>query len=822
MMQFAFRRRSIAGRRLAELSGASLMAALAGHQALAQPVDITLNTPNFNYTTPANAEIGTITTQTTGTLNVQGPLLRIDQILIASPGLNMFIDTTGLAAGAPATSITSLGGANIGDTLHLLGGRLGTVSFSGGGDFVFVEQGVTTVSLIQLGLGDDRLTISNGASLIGDIAAAQGDNVVFVENGSLTGDISLGPDDDVGDVVTIGSSSFFGLARVTGNVDVGGAAVLMNRVRIQSGAVLDGSVFATDQLPRVGRLDLQVTTGATVTGSVNGGSGADAVAISDSTVGGSILLGAGDDSLSAAGVTSLDGALVDGGQGVNTATITGAISSSAAPPEWRRWNSVALAGGGAFSLRGSNTIDLLTVGGLLRVREGAATMAAYQGASNALTLGSGGMIDLRDAAPNDSLTLGAAAFAGGGTIAADVDLSTGASDVLRVSSVAFTGTGPVTITVQVVGQPLTGARGIAPIVDVVGSADPFAPALGAGLTASSHYQLSSPITIPNFDVALVDEAGGGVWLAWTALINPSTVGAYASAPLAALPQTVRIASQLEGELADGLSGDCGETGFRAWARVDQGATKYQAADGLGAARAQSDVAALGGSYGLRAPSLACGRIELGAFGFFADSDFRYAGAAAGDQGLDGGGVTLGFGGEHLFAGVSGWWGDGQSELSDPFLGGEAETDAEATGMLALAGYGATIGDVWSWSAHAFASRLESRLDGFTDTQGLVVSKGKGAITRAGLQAQASARWRPSNVWTLAPSLRAGLVVEEASSDLFSGIDVVSRDQSETRPTLGLGLDAYAREAANLSLTWDFEEGDEAVSSALWARLRIVR
>ena len=160
-------------------------------------------------------------------------------------------------------------------------GRAGEVGIleSRGSAAVDVKSGAAVKGGVDLGGGDDTLTVS-GAAVSGGVDLGAGDDTLTLSGATVSGDVDPGAGDDT---LTLSS------ATVSGKLDlsVGG-----DTLTVSDGTTVSGGVEMFD-----GGDTLNVRNGAAVSGGVDLGAGDDTLTVSGATVSGGVDPGAGDDTL---------------------------------------------------------------------------------------------------------------------------------------------------------------------------------------------------------------------------------------------------------------------------------------------------------------------------------------------------------------------------------------------------------------------------------------------------------------------------------------------------------------------------------------------
>ncbi len=536
--------------------------------------NVTAGAGNDNVGISGAADIG-------GFLNAGAGL---DTVVIGGGRIVSFVD---LGAGSDAATISNgvVGGyifGNLGDdAITVSGGTIGG-DVDGGGDNDTIE--VTNGSIggsVSGGLGVDKATIGGGSvtgsvtsetiiisggAIGGDVAGGTGGpNTTTISGGAIAGNVLPGAGDDT--------------VRISGAADIGGflnAGAGLDTVVIDGGRVVSFVDLGDGD-------DAFSMTNGLVGGNVGGGAGADTLALSGGTIGGAFNGGDGDDSLTVSGGT-VNGN-VDGGAGADKTTISGGVIAGGVSSE-----TVSLFGGtiggditgisgntltiqsGSLDLRdgvlfaGANAVGTITdtdlaagnesqnftgfdslsltnstlrfngnqtiqalslLGGSTLFVNGNVTLAGTNtplGNLNAVN----SLIDLRNGAPSDVLTLGGLALSGT-TIRIDVDQTAALAD--RIISSATTVGAVNTIDILLAGTPVFTAPVDIPILTGLNGVSPNAFLVtGVAGTPSSL-----------FDFALADNGAGDLVLRATPRTGSplsGVIGAVNSRPADVVLDTV--------------------------------------------------------------------------------------------------------------------------------------------------------------------------------------------------------------------------------------------------------------------------------------------
>ena len=242
----------------------------------------------------------------------------------------------------------------------------------GAGDDTLTVSSATVSDKLDLSVGSDTLTVRDGAAVSGGIDLGTGDDTLTVSSATVSGDVDPGAGDD---------TLIFSSATVSGKLDlsVGG-----DKLTVSDGTTVSGGVEMFD-----GADILTVSNNARVSGGVNLGAGDDTLTVSSATVSGDVNPGAGDDTLIFSSAT-ISGKL-DLSVGSDTLTVSDGTQIS----------------GGVEMFDGT---DILTVSNNARVSggvdlgDGNDTLAVRDGAEVV------GRVELRD--DNDTLIVSNATVSG--------------------------------------------------------------------------------------------------------------------------------------------------------------------------------------------------------------------------------------------------------------------------------------------------------------------------------------------------------------------------------------------------------------------------
>ncbi|WP_408953732.1 autotransporter-associated beta strand repeat-containing protein [Lysobacter sp. Hz 25] len=417
-------------------------------------------------TLTANNSIGA-TTVSAGTLDVNGILNTSTLAMSGTSTLN--VDGTVQAAGAAPTLLSGDVGAS---TINVNSGGIlrGNGDLGDGGDAVNVSGTLDTgAAVLNLGAGDDTLTLNDGAAIVGagiDAGAGSADNLAI--NNALP--LSFGgtgfagferlTKQNTGVLTLTGSQSYSaGTAIDGGTVDVDGT-LDTSAVSMADGTTLniDGSVQAAGPAPTAltgsaGVNTILVNAGASLSANGDLGDGSDTLTLAGAlnTGAAALSLGAGSDTLTLNDGATIGGIGVDGGSGANDQLVL----DNASP----------------LSFDGATTAGFES---LLKQNTGIATMTGSQSFSAGTTI-AGGVLDV-----DGSLTTPTIALADDTALSVDGSVQAGVGTAATITGSAgvnsvFVGAGASLLASGDLGDG-------ADVVDVAGTLDTGGGtfALGAG------------------------------------------------------------------------------------------------------------------------------------------------------------------------------------------------------------------------------------------------------------------------------------------------------------------------------------------------------
>ena len=293
-------------------------------------------------------------------------------------------DDTLTVSGATVSGDVDLGAGD--DTLTLSSATVfGKLDLSVGGDTLTVSDGTTVSGGVEMFDGSDTLTVRDGAAVVGGVDLGAGDDTLTVSSATVSGDVDPGAGDDT---LTLSG------ATVSGELDL---SVGSDTLDVSDGTMISGGVEMFD-----GSDTMIVRDGATVSGGIDLGSGDDTLTVSGATVSGGVNPGAGDDTLIFSSAT-VSGKL-DLSVGSDTLTVSDGTTVS----------------GGVEMFDGA---DILTVSSNARVSGGVNLGAGDDTLTVSGATVSGGV---NPGAGDDTLIFSSA------TVSGKLDLSVG-SDTLTVS-----------------------------------------------------------------------------------------------------------------------------------------------------------------------------------------------------------------------------------------------------------------------------------------------------------------------------------------------------------------------------------------------------
>ena len=315
-----------------------------------------------------------LTKRNTGTLNINGPGVTTDLLDVAVEGGVLNVAAAGSVVGVQTTTVSS------GATVNVDGAYTG----SAGNDTFTVAGTVSGAGSIDLGDGDDVLTLQDGAvlSTVIDGGNAVGSDRVVLDNASdftFDGANVSGFEDlvkqNTGTATLVGSHSYGSTAIDGGTLDVDGMLETAT-VALADGATLniDGTVQAAGAAQTaitgdVGVNSIVVGAGSTLlaTGDLGDGNDVFDVAGTFDTGGGTFYLGAGDDTFVVHDNTVVNG-VIDGGAGLDTRVYD--INLTADLGALTNFEGLTKTGSGVLSIHGPGSSDLQEVevlGGTLNI-----------------------------------------------------------------------------------------------------------------------------------------------------------------------------------------------------------------------------------------------------------------------------------------------------------------------------------------------------------------------------------------------------------------------------------------------------------------------
>ena len=397
------------------------------------------NTFNADIATVADlgAVIGfqTLLKTGVGTLNLTGPANSIFDTVLVNAGV---LHVGASATVDPATTVVAAGA-----TLQVDGSYLGTA----GNDTMSVAGTISGGGTIDLGAGDDELTLNDGALLSAVVnggAQAAGDVVVlnnataFAFDGTRTSGFELLRKQNSGVATLTGSQSYAAVSVNAGTLSVSDT-LNSSTLTVADNSVVEvlGTLQATGSTPTTitgstGANTLRVGSGAILRAIGDLGAGADLVDVAGSldTAAGILTLGDGDDTLTIHDGASING-IVAGGAGTNT--FNPDIAASAALGAVNGFQTLLKTGAGTLNLNGPAASTFTTV----TINAGTVNVAAAGSVDGATitTIAAGATLNVDGSylgsASADTLSV-AGTVSGAGTI----DLGDG-DDVLALSDGAL-------------------------------------------------------------------------------------------------------------------------------------------------------------------------------------------------------------------------------------------------------------------------------------------------------------------------------------------------------------------------------------------------
>ncbi|WP_051885422.1 autotransporter-associated beta strand repeat-containing protein [Lysobacter antibioticus] len=417
-------------------------------------------------TLTANNSIGA-TTVSAGTLDVNGILNTATVAMSGTSTLN--VDGTVQAAGAAPALLSGDAGAS---TINVNSGGIlrANGDLGDGSDAVNLTGTLDTgAAVLNLGAGDDTLTLNDGAAIVGagvDAGAGSADNLVvnnalpLTFGGTGVAGFERLTKQNIGVLTLTGGQSYSaGTAIDGGTLDVDGA-VDTSAVSMADGTILniDGSVQAAGPAPTAltgsaGINTIAVNAGASLAANGDLGDGSDTLTLAGAlnTGAAALNLGAGSDTLTLNDGATIGGIGVDGGSGANDQLVL----DNASP----------------LSFDGGTTAGFES---LLKQNSGIASMTGTQSFSAGTTI-AGGVLDV-----DGSLTTPTIALADDTALSVDGSVQGGVGTAATITGSAgtnfvFVGAGGSLLANGDLGDG-------ADVVDVAGSLDTGGGtfALGAG------------------------------------------------------------------------------------------------------------------------------------------------------------------------------------------------------------------------------------------------------------------------------------------------------------------------------------------------------
>ncbi|UJB19606.1 MULTISPECIES: autotransporter-associated beta strand repeat-containing protein [Lysobacter] len=427
----------------------------------------------FNTNIATVADLGavqgfeTLSKSGTGVLNLNGPLSSDFTTVDVQAGV-LNVTASGSVTPAPGGSLTTrvAGGA----TLNVDG------SYNGGSnaDTFTVSGTVGGSGSIDLGDGDDTLTLNDGAILANAISGGAGtsDAVVLNNAGALTFDAADTRDFEVlqknnlGEATLTGTQSFVGgtalnggTLTVAGSLDTPTVTMADGTTLKVVGSLQAGGGTAVAITGSAGSNAVNVTAGASLLANGGLGDGSDVLDVAGSldTGTGVLDLGAGDDTLSIHDGTNILGTVA---AGTGTDLLSADIATSADLGAVQGFETLSKTGTGALNINGPAGSDFVTVdvlAGSLNVA-GAGSVVAQNS-----TIASGTALNLDGSysgtAGNDSFTV-AGTVAGTGALnlldGDDTFTVQDGADLSGLSNAVDAGTGNDTFVADLAGAATLG------------------------------------------------------------------------------------------------------------------------------------------------------------------------------------------------------------------------------------------------------------------------------------------------------------------------------------------------------------------------------
>jgi fibronectin-binding autotransporter adhesin len=339
-----------------------------------------LDTRAYNIAGVANVgalqEFEGLTKQNTGTLNINGPGTT-DVLEVAVEGGTLNIAAAGDVTGVQTTTV------NAGATLNVEGTYAGSTS----NDTFTVAGTVSGAGSIDLGDGDDTLTLQDGAAVNAAIAggnAVNADRVVldnasdFSFDGANVAGFEALVKQNTGTATLVGTHTYDSTAIDGGTLAVDGTLETAT-VTLADGATLqiDGTVQAaggtqTAITGTTGVNSVVVNAGSALLATGDLGDGNDVLDVAGTfDIGaGTFALGAGDDTFVVHDNTTITGA-IDGGAGLDTRVYD--INATATLGALTNFEGLTKTGTGMLNIQGpgsSNLAEVDVLGGTLNVAAG--------------------------------------------------------------------------------------------------------------------------------------------------------------------------------------------------------------------------------------------------------------------------------------------------------------------------------------------------------------------------------------------------------------------------------------------------------------------
>ncbi len=336
--------------------------------ALSAPITGGAGVNTFNTDIATIADLGAVTGFQTllktgsGTLSINGPVTSVFDSVLISNGVVYVSENTTVD---PVTTVVGAGG-----TLQVDGNYLGTA----GSDTMTVAGTVSGTGNVDLGLGDDELTLNDGA-MVSAIISGGGQvlaDTLILNNaaamsvdGAATTDFETLTKRNTGVATLTGAQGYSAGARIdagtlaiAGTLDAPTIALADGSILDVLGTVQAAGATATALSGSAGVNIVRVASGATLIASGDLGDGADVLDIAGMLQADALDLGAGHDMLTIHDGTIITGT-VAGGAGNNT--LNSSIAGVADLAVLSGFQSLLKSGAGTLNIHGAEASAFTTV-----------------------------------------------------------------------------------------------------------------------------------------------------------------------------------------------------------------------------------------------------------------------------------------------------------------------------------------------------------------------------------------------------------------------------------------------------------------------------